>query len=143
MAAAMYRFDVPPADVAPVAGKPGPFAPVSARDGTPGIYLPAGGVLSYFMELPENARLVVSAGASQPERFLAPAGATLRVTVRPDEGEAYEDFREATSPGGEILTLEMELGSLAGRRAEIAFGAEGHDVFLRPLFFAADRSADR
>ncbi len=143
LAAAIYRFDVLPVDAAPVAGRPGPFALVSARDGSRGIYLPEGGVLSYFMEVPQSASLVVSAGADKPERFLTPAGAGLRVAVRPEGGEAQTAFKVASSPAGEVITLEMDLGSFAGRRVEISFGAEQHDLFLRPLLYASSGNAGR
>jgi len=141
LAAAIYRFDVLPVDAAPVAGRPGPFALVSTRDGSRGIYLPDGGVLSYFMEVPPSARLVVSAGADEPARFLTPAGARLRVAVHPEGGEKQTAFKEASSPGGEVITLEMDLGSFAGRRAEISFSAEEKDLFLRPLLYASGGNA--
>jgi arylsulfatase A-like enzyme len=54
LAAAFYRFDIPPDGVAPVAGATGPFARV---DG--GIHLPAGGGVLLYARVDDGARVRV------------------------------------------------------------------------------------
>jgi arylsulfatase A-like enzyme len=136
LAVAFYRFDVPPKGTPPVEGRPGPFALVEPHSGAPGVYLPKGGLLSYFVEIPDDgARLAIDVGAGEPERLLAPAGARLRALVRSEEAGKVEveEVAEATAPRGEVMRRELSLDSLAGQRVEISLLAESADLFVRPV----------
>ena len=134
LAVAFYRFDVPPPGTPPVEGKPGPFALVEPHSESPGVYLPAGGRLSYFLRVPEEACLAVDVGAHEPQRLLAPAGARLRIHVRSTDSESeIEDLAEATAPSGEVISRELALDSLSGERVEISLRAESADLFARPV----------
>lgn len=139
LAVAFYRFDVPPAGTPLVEGKPGPFALVEPHGSSTGVFLPAGGRLTYFLEVPEASRLSVEVGAREPERLLAPAGARLRVRLRSEETGQIEidEVGEASSPRGDVIGLEIPLDSLAGQRAELSFLAESADVFVRPTLWHA------
>jgi arylsulfatase A-like enzyme len=132
LAAAFYRFEVPPKDSILVAGKPGAFSLVQPVEGSPGIYIPQGGRLSYFLEVPKHANLFVTLGAEKPEQLLAPAGAKLEVEARPEEGEAFKVAAEASAPRGEVLTVELPLTALAGQRIELSFRAVNTDLFVAP-----------
>ncbi len=132
LAAAFYRFEVPAEDVPSVAGKPGPFALVEPRTGSSGVFLPAGGRLSYFLRIPPGARLSVEAGAREPERLLAPAGARLLVRARSQQGVEVEETKEASAPSGEVIEAELSLASLAGEEVELSFEAPTKDLFVRP-----------
>ena len=134
LAVAFYRFDVPPPGTPPVEGKPGPFALVEPHSESPGIFLPAGGRLSFFLRVPEEARLAVDVGAHEPQRLLAPAGARLRIHVRSaDSDSETEGLAEATAPRGEVIRHELTLEPLSGERVEISLLAESADLFARPV----------
>ena len=134
LAVAFYRFDVPPTGTPPVEGKPGPFAVVEPHSETPGVYLPEGGRLSYFLRVPDEARLTIDIGAHEPQRFLAPVGAKLRIRVRSaDSDGAIDDLAEVRAPSGEVIGRELTLDSLAGERVEISLLAEAADLFVRPV----------
>jgi len=138
LAVAFYRFDVPPEGTPVVSGRPGPFSLVAPYSGPPGVFLPAGGHLSYFLEVPAGARrLTVEVGAREPERLLAPAGARLRVRIRsePRGRVEVEEIGEASAPRGEVVELEIPLESLAGQRVELSFLAESAGLLVRPILF--------
>ena len=137
LAVAFYRFDVPPEGAPAVEGRPGPFAIVEPAAGPPGVFLPAGGRLSFFLEVPPRSRLNVRVGASQPERLLAPSGARVRVSVRSEESSEIEEVVEPSAARGDVLELDVSLEALAGRRVELSFLAEAADVFVRPALWHA------
>jgi arylsulfatase A-like enzyme len=132
LAAAFYRFEVPPKGTPPVADQPGAFAMVQPLEGGAGIYLPQGGRISYFLEIPEHANLTVMVGALEPAELLAPAGARLEVEARPEEGQSLEATTEASASRGEVMTLELSLAALGGRRTELSFRAVRADLFVSP-----------
>ena len=137
LAVAFYRFDVPPEGAPAVPGRPGPFALVEPEAGPAGVFIPAGGRLSYFLEVPPASRLSVQLGAREPERLLAPAGATLRVRIRPADGAEIEEVGEASAPRGDVIGLEISLDSMVGQRVELSFLAESADLFVRPTLLHA------
>lgn len=143
LAVAFYRFDVPPPGTPPVEGKPGPFALVEPHSESPGVFLPKGGRLSYFLRVPKAARLAVDMGAREPQRLLPPEGARLRIHVRSADSEsAIEDLAEARAPSGEVIRRELALDSLSGERVEISLLAESADLFARAvLTYAPTESA--
>jgi len=132
LAVAFYRFDVPPEGEPAVEGKPGPFAIVEPLSGPAGVFLPAGGRLSYFLEVPPESHLSVEVGARQPERLLAPAGARVQVRVRSEESLETEAIVEPAAARGDAVAVDVSLEALAGRRAEVSFLAETAGVFVRP-----------
>jgi arylsulfatase A-like enzyme len=137
LAVAFYRFDVPPEGAPAVEGRPGPFAIVEPATGPPGVFLPAGGRLSFFLEVLPRSRLSVQVGASQPERLLAPSGSRVRVSVRTEDSSEIEEVVEPSAARGEVLELDVSLEALAGRRVELSFLAESADVFVRPTLWYA------
>lgn len=98
LAAAFYRFDIPPESDAPVAGRTGPFARVDD-----GIHLPAGGGVALYAELNGDARLE-----------LTTSGPGLHVKVRSEEGvlvDASVDAswsRELSAIGAIEISLQAE-----------------------------------
>jgi len=137
LAVAFYRFDVPPEGAPAVEGRPGPFAIVEPVTGPPGVFLPAGGRLSFFLEVPPRSRLSVQVGASQPERLLAPLGSRVRVSVRTEESSEIEEVIEPSAARGDVLEVDVSLEAVAGRRVELSFLAESADVFVRPTLWHA------
>lgn len=98
LAAAFYRFDIPPESDAPVAGRTGPFARVDD-----GIHLPAGGGMALYAELNGDARLE-----------LTTSGPGLHVKVQSEEGvlvDASVDAswsRELSAIGAIEISLQAE-----------------------------------
>ncbi len=140
LAVAFYRFDVPPAGAPAVEGKPGPFAVVEPLTGPAGVFLPVGGRVSYYLTVPPRSRLSVQVGARQPERLLAPEGATVRLRIRSEEAPEVpevEEVVESSAARGDVVGLEVPLDSLEGRRVEFSFLAESADVFVRPTLWHA------
>ncbi len=132
LAAAFYRFDVSPPDEDPVAGRPGPFALVRpAGSDPPGVYLPAGGSLVFFLRIPEGSSLRVTGGAEAPVDLRAPAGSRLAVEVRTASGRQLVETLEARA-SGDVLLLETKLDAVSGEPAEVVFRAETDGLWVRP-----------
>jgi arylsulfatase A-like enzyme len=138
LAAAFYRFDLPPEDKPLVAGQPGPFSLVEPEEGSRGVYLPEGGTISYYLTVPKGARLTATVGASKPTSLLTPAGSVLALVIRGEDGSVVEGEAKASDSGGEILRVEKSLDGLEGLRAEISFRAEGDDILVAPQLFASE-----
>jgi arylsulfatase A-like enzyme len=132
LSAAFYRFEVPPKNTNPVMDEPGAFSLVRPSEASAGIYLPKGGRLSYFLEVPEGAHLTVTVGARNPEQLLVPAGAGLEIEALPENGDSLRTFEEASAPRGEVLTAELSLTPLAGKRTELSFRAVESNLFVSP-----------
>lgn len=79
LAAAFYRFDLPPPNDAPVAGRTGPFARVDER-----LHLPAGGRVTVYADIADRARLEVS-----------PSGRGLLVRVFTEDRELVNEVVDA------------------------------------------------
>ena len=132
LAAAFYRFDLPPEDKPLIAGQPGPFSLVEPEDGLPGVYLPEGGTLSYYLKVPKGARLAVTVGAPRPISLLTPAGSALEVVVRGEDGSVLDFGARVSESAGDVFSIEESLADMEGLLAEVSFRAEGHDIFVMP-----------
>lgn len=139
LAVAFYRFDVPPEGTPLLSGRPGPFSLVEPAEGPQGVYLPRGGTLSYYLVIPDKARLMVQAGAARPEFLLASAGSNLEVVVAGEDGKTLEATRRTDRARGEVLSLDMSLEELETLRAKISFRAVGQDLFVAPRLFTRER----
>ena len=100
LAAAFYRFDIPPESDAPVAGRKGPFAWLDEDEG---LHLPAGGGVMLYADVDGDARLE-----------LTTSGPGLTVKVR-SEGGALVDAsvdaswsRELNASGAIEISLRAE-----------------------------------
>jgi arylsulfatase A-like enzyme len=122
LAAAFYRFEVPFQDWTERAG---PFGAVDD-----GVVVPSGGSLSFFLELPEGARLRLGAGSEDPARLRAPAGSEITVTVSGERGEIWKEKFTVSRVGAE--TWEREMPFAPDSPVEASFRAENHDILLRP-----------
>jgi len=122
LAAAFYRFDVPFDDFR---ARVGPFGSIAN-----GIFVPSGGSLSFFLELPPEARLRLGVGAEGPPRLRAPAGGMVTVTIAAEDGEIWKETFAVSRIGAE--TWERELPVAPESPVEMTFRAENHDLLLRP-----------
>jgi len=122
LAAAFYRFDVPFDDWS---ARVGPFGSIAN-----GIFVPSGGSLSFFLELPEDARLRLEVGAEDPPQLRAPAGARVTVTIAGEDGEIWKEAFAVSRIGAE--TWEREMSAAPESPVEMTFRAENHDLLLRP-----------
>ncbi len=141
LAAAFYRFDLPPEDKPLVAGQPGPFSLVKPEDGSPGVYLPEGGTLCFYLKVPQRARLSVTVGAPRPISLATPAGSVLEVVVRGEDGSVLDAGVRFSESGGEVVRIEQSLAEMEGLRAEVSFRAEGHDIFFVPHLYVPKEDA--
>jgi arylsulfatase A-like enzyme len=136
LAAAFYRFEIPPPDAPLVAGMPGPFSLVEPEDGPRGVYLPKNSAISYYLKVPSEAHLVVQAGARRSEMLLARAGSRLDVRVRSGIGSDLRASSKASDPRGELMQVEIPLDALEGSLAEITIRAESDSLFVSPRLHA-------
>ena len=111
LAAAFYRFDIPPEGDEPVAGRTGPFAWVDD-----GLHLPAGGGVTLYADVDGDARLE-----------LTTSGPGLKLKVRSDE-QSLVDVRVDTS-------LVRELSATGA--IEISLRAEDAIVVRPELYVPA------
>ncbi len=111
LAAAFYRFDIPPEGDEPVAGRTGPFAWVDD-----GLHLPAGGGVTLYADVDGDARLELT--TSEPG---------LKLKVRSDE-QSLVDVRVDTS-------LVRELSATGA--IEISLRAEDAIVVRPELYVPA------
>ena len=111
LAAAFYRFDIPPEGDEPVAGRTGPFAWVDD-----GLHLPAGGGVTLYADVDGNARLE-----------LTTSGPGLKLKVRSDK-QSLVDVRVDTS-------LVRELSATGA--IEISLRAEDAIVVRPELYVPA------
>ncbi|MGH9388697.1 MAG: sulfatase-like hydrolase/transferase, partial [Vicinamibacteria bacterium] len=126
LAAAFYRFEVPYENFL---ARVGPFASIAN-----GILVPSGGSLSFFLELPSEARLRLGVGAEDPPYLRAPAGAAVTVTMAAEDGEIWKETFAASRVGAE--TWEREMPILPESPIEVTFRTENHDLLLRPEILA-------
>ena len=117
LAAAFYRFDIPPESDAPVAGRTGPFAWVDS-----GLHLPAGGGVTLYADVDSDARLE-----------LTTSGPGLTVKVRSEEGGLVDASVDQS--------WSSELN--ASGALEISLRAEEAVVVRPELFVPAVASAER
>ncbi len=122
LAAAFYRFEVP---FQTWTARPGAFAST-----TNGVFLPSGGALSFFLELPEKARLRLRVGAEDSPHLRAPAGAEVAVSIATDDGDLWKETFTVSRIGGE--TWERELPAAPESPVEVRFRAGSHDLLLHP-----------
>jgi len=125
LSAAFYRFEVPFDDFR---ARAGPFGTPDNRDN--GILVPSGGSLSFFLELPQQARLRLGVGAEEPPALRAPAGSEVRVTIAAEEGELWTETFTVSRIGAEAWEREMPV--LPETPVQVTFRAEDHDLLLRP-----------
>jgi arylsulfatase A-like enzyme len=123
LAAAFFRFEVPFSDFRARAGA---FAAVGD-----GMFLPAEGSLSFFLELPADARLRIRAGASDPPEHRAPAGAEVVATLVAEDGDLWTETFTVSRTGGESWERELP-SSTRGSPVELKLQAGSHDLLLRP-----------
>jgi arylsulfatase A-like enzyme len=121
LAAAFYRFEMPFHDA-----RPGAFAAVAD-----GILVPAKGSLSFFLELPADARLRLRAGSPD---FPAPAGSGVTASLRGEEGELWSETFTLSRVGTE--SWERELPAAPGSPLELKLHAESHDLWIHPELLA-------
>ncbi len=117
LAAAFYRFDIPPECDEPVAGRTGPFAWVDD-----GLHLPAGGGVTLYADVDGDARLE-----------LTTSGPGLKLKVRSDE-QSLVDVRVDTS-------LVRELSARGA--IEISLRAEDAIVVRPELYVPASAPVKR
>lgn len=122
LAAAFYRFDVPPPGEAPVARRTGPFSWTEE-----GLRLPANGSLSFFVDVEGEARLRVAA-----------SGPGVTVTARSAETLLVDETVDEGVPLEQDVDFEGEL--------EIGVKAE-HEVWVFPELYVtppppAEREVD-
>lgn len=113
LAAAFYRFGLPPPGEIPAARRAGPFSWTEE-----GLRLPGGGRVSLYADVSRDARLVVTT-----------TGRGLAVTVRSQEGVLVDEVV------GEAGTLERDLE--APGTLEIVLSAE-HEVYARPELYVLE-----
>ena len=116
LAAAFYRFDIPPEGDAPVAGRTGPFAwpdVDDVDDEDEGLHLPAGGGVTFYADVDGDARLE-----------LTTSGPGLHVKVRSEERTLVDVSVDAS--------FERELSERGA--IEISLRAEDA-VVVRPELF--------
>jgi arylsulfatase A-like enzyme len=126
LAAAFYRFEVP---YEPWTARVGPFGAIEG-----GVYVPSGGTLSFFLELPKSARLRLGAGSEEAAPLRAPSGAEVTVTVSAEEREIWSERFALSRIGGE--TWERELPEAPDSPVEVSFQPGSHDLLLRPEILA-------
>ena len=112
LAAAFYRFDIPPEGDAPVAGRTAPFSWTGA-----GLHLPAGGSVAAYADVDHGARLEVTTSAPG-----------VHVTLRSEERVWLEETLERAT------TWERELD--VNGPLELVLKAE-RDVVVRPALYRA------
>ena len=118
LAAAFYRFDIPPESEVPVAGRKGPFAWLEEQ----GLHLPAGGGVTLYADVNGDARL---------ELMTSVPG--LHVKVRSDERELLDETVDASF-----------VRELSARGAiEVSLRAEDAVVVRPELFVPAVAPAER
>jgi arylsulfatase A-like enzyme len=122
LAAAFYRFEVP---FEGWTARVGPFGSIAD-----GIYLPSGGTLSFFLEVPKEARLKLEVGASDPPQLRAPSGATIAVSLAGEKGEIWKEAFAVSRVGTEAWERELPVADPAP--VELTFRAENQDVRVRP-----------
>ena len=122
LAAAFSRFEVP---FEHFRARVGPFGSIAN-----GIFVPAGGSLTFFLEIPKGARLRLGAGAEDPPQLRAPAGSEVTVTIASDEGELWKETFAVSRIGAEAWEREMPVHPESP--VEVSFRAEDHDLLLRP-----------
>jgi len=121
LAAAFYRFEVPFDNWS---GRVGPFGSSAS-----GIFVPAGGSLSFFLELPPKARLRLGVGAQDPPPLRAAAGSEVTVTLAAEQGEIWKETFVVSRIGTETWAREMPVPPESP--VELTFRAEKHDLLLR------------
>jgi len=126
LAAAFYRFEVP---FEAWTARVGPFGAIEE-----GVFVPSGGTLSFFLELPRGARLRLGAGSEGPAPLRAPVGAEVTVTVAAEEREIWSERFALSRIGGE--TWERELPGAPDSPVEVTFQVGSHDLLLRPEILA-------
>ncbi len=126
LAAAFHRFEVPFVEFR---ARVGPFSSVAN-----GIFVPSGGSLSFFLELPAGARLRLGVGTEDPPQLRAPAGSEVTVTLAAEEGEIWKEKFTVSRIGAE--TWEREMPVPPGSPVEMTFRADNHDLLLRPEILA-------
>ena len=135
LAAAFYRFDIAPPQEDPIAGSLAPFALVRPVGSSPGVYLPAGGALAFFLRIPVDSSLRVTGGAETPVNLRAPAGSRLAIEIRTESGRQVKQVLEAL-PTGDALYFETKLDAISGESAEILIRAETDALWVRPELVA-------
>ena len=134
LAAAFYRFEVP---FESFRGRVGPFGSIGN-----GILVPSGGSLSFFLELPKNARLRLGVGSEDSPELRAPAGSEVTVSLGVEAGEIWKETFSTSRIGAE--TWERELPVPPESPVEVTFRAGSHDLVLRPEIltpFAEERDS--
>ncbi len=126
LAAAFYRFEVP---FQTWTARAGAFASTAN-----GVFVPSGGALSFFLELPEKTLLRLGAGAEDFPELRAPAGSEVAVTVATDDRDLWKETFTVSRIGAE--TWERELPASPGSPVEMTFRAGSHDLVLRPELLA-------
>jgi choline-sulfatase len=102
---------------------------VPATDGRPaGIALGAGESLTYFVPIPQAARLAGSLSSSAP-------AASLQVAIRVD-GRA-EPVAQTIAAKAAPSAIDMDLSALAGQWAELTLAASGGEILLAGAGLAA------
>lgn len=123
LAVAFYRFDVPPDDEAPVAGRPGPFAWV---DG--GIYLPPHATVSFFRPAGELS-FALAVGSESAPQLRAPRGAELSIVAR-SGSELWED---RVTADGDVTRWEGKLPFDGTAPVEVALASHETGLLVRPV----------
>jgi arylsulfatase A-like enzyme len=126
LAAAFYRFEVPFGNLP---ARLGAFASMAK-----GVFVPSGGSLSFFLELPQGARLRLGAGASEPPSLRAPAGSEVTVSLASESGEIWKETFAVSRIGSE--TWERDLPVPPGSPVQVTFRTGSHDLLLRPEILA-------
>ena len=135
LAAAFYRFDIAPPHEDPIAGSLAPFALVRPVGSLPGVYLPAGGALAFFLRIPVDSSLRITGGAKKPFSLRAPVGSRLAVEIRTESGRRIKHVLEAL-PTGDPLYFETKLDAVSAEPAEILIRAETEALWVRPELVA-------
>jgi arylsulfatase A-like enzyme len=118
LAVAFHRFEVP---FAGGSARMGPFATSRSEEGKRRILLPPGGSLSFFLELPDTARLRVSSSAE------------VTVLLRSGERELLRERIEARSSG-----WEREVFDLPHSPLELRFESGAREALVTPELFVPE-----
>jgi arylsulfatase A-like enzyme len=122
LAAAFYRFEVPFENWS---ARASPFSSVEDA-----ILVPSRGSLSFFLDLPSEARLRLRAGSEKAPQLRASPGSEVTVRFAADESEIWRETFAVSRVGAEAWERKIPLTS--ERPVEVTFRAENHDVILRP-----------